>query len=77
MKNIMTAAVVGAALVLAVPAQAAEGFNVLLGGFGWNLPACKEGRVLREVRSEKTGKLVWRCVPDQRQTAQVQPAPRR
>ena len=70
MKTILTAVVVGAALTLAVPAQAAEGFGILLGGSGWKVPSCKEGKVLREVRDERTGKLVWRCVVQQ-QTAQA------
>jgi len=77
MKMILTAAVVGAALTLAVPAQAAEGFGVLLGGGGWKVPSCKQGKVLREVRDQQTGKLVWRCVVTPQQTAQVVPAPRR
>jgi hypothetical protein len=71
MKSITLAAAVVAALSVSVPAsvQAAEGFNVLLGGFGWRLPKCKEGKVLRETRDAQTGKLVWRCVLPQQQTA--------
>jgi hypothetical protein len=69
MKTILTAAVVGAALTLAVPAQAAEGFGFLLGGGGWKVPSCKDGKVLREVRDQQTGKLVWRCVVPPQQTA--------
>jgi hypothetical protein len=77
MKTILSAVVVGAALTMAVPAQAAEGFGILLGGNGWKVPSCKQGKVLREVRDERTGKLVWRCVMPQQQTAQVVSAPRR
>ena len=77
MKTIFSAVVVGVALTMTVPAQAAEGFGILLGGSGWKIPACKQGKVLREVRDERTGKLVWRCVLTQQQTAQVVSAPRR
>jgi hypothetical protein len=78
MKTIFSAVVVGAALTLAAPVQAADGFNILLGGSGWKIPSCKQGRVLREVRDQQTGKLVWRCVDQQQQTAQSgYPAPRR
>ncbi len=69
----LAAAVLMAALT--VPAQAAEGFGILLGGGGWRVPACKEGKVLREVRSEATGKLIWRCVSAADQAAQATPAP--
>ena len=77
MKTIFSAVVVGAALTLAAPVQAAEGVNILLGGGAWSPPACKAGRVLREVRSPQTGRLVWRCVVPPQQTAQNFPAPRR
>lgn len=77
MKTIFSAVVVGAALTMAVPAHAAEGFGILLGGSGWKVPSCKGGKVLREVRDERSGKLVWRCVLPQQQTAQLVPAPRR
>jgi hypothetical protein len=77
MKTIFSAVVVGAALTMAVPAQAAQGFGILLGGSGWKVPACKDGKVLREVRDQQTGKLAWRCVLPQQQTAQVAPGPRR
>lgn len=77
MKTIFSALVVGAALTLAAPAQAAQGFGILLGGSGWKVPACKDGKTLREVRDERTGKLTWRCVLPQQQTAQVVQGPRR
>ena len=77
MKTILSAVVMGAALTMTVPAQAAEGFGILLGGSGWKVPACRDGKVLREVRDQRTGKLVWRCVLPQQQTAQYVPAPRR
>jgi hypothetical protein len=72
MKSIALVAAVVAALTFTVPgpAQAAEGFNILLGGSGWRLPKCKEGKVLREVRDERSGKLVWRCVLPPQQSAQ-------
>ena len=69
MKTIFVAAV--AALALAGPIQAAEGFGILLGGNAWKIPACKQGKVLREVRDVQSGKLVWRCVAAPQQTAQV------
>lgn len=77
MKTILSAVVVGAALTMAVPAQAAEGFGILLGGSGWKVPACKQGKVLREVRDERTGKVVWRCVLPQQQTADASVPTRR
>ena len=71
MKTILTAVVVGAALTLAVPAQAAEGVGILLGGSSWKVPSCKQGKVLREVRDQRTGKLVWRCVAADQKAAQA------
>jgi hypothetical protein len=76
MKTIFFAAAM-AAVAVAAPVQAAEGFGILLGGGGWRVPSCKEGKILREVRDERTAKLVWRCVLPPQQTAQVVPAPRR
>ncbi len=75
MKTIFVAAV--AALALSAPIQAAEGMGILLGGGGWHVKACKQGKVLREVRDVQTGKLVWRCVVAPQQTAQVVPGPRK
>ncbi len=76
MKTIILSAAV-AAITLAAPLQAAEGMGILLGGGGWHVPACKQGRVLREVRDVQTGKLVWRCVAAPQQTAQVVTGPRK
>jgi hypothetical protein len=75
MKSVLFAAA-SAALLLAGSAQAAEGFNILLGGSGWKVPHCKEGKVLREIRDQRTGRITWRCVVPPQQTAQVLP-PRR
>ena len=76
MKSIFFAAAV-AAIVVSAPVQAAEGVGILLGGGGWNVPACVQGKVLREVRNPQTGKLVWRCVSAPQQTAQAIIGPRR
>ena len=76
MKTIFSAVVVGAALTLAAPVQAAEGVSILLGGGGWKVPSCKAGRVLREVRDQQTGRLVWRCVASEQKTAEVLPMPK-
>lgn len=71
MKPIFFAAAAGAALILAVPAQAGEGVSFFFGGGGWRMPSCAQGKVLREVRNPQTGKLVWRCVTPPAQTAQA------
>jgi hypothetical protein len=76
MKTMFFAAAV-AAITLAAPLQAAEGMGILLGGGGWHVQACKQGKVLREVRDVQTGKLVWRCVAVPQQTAQAVPGPRK
>jgi hypothetical protein len=76
MKTIFLSAAL-AAVAMAAPVQAAEGFGILLGGGGWRVPSCKEGKVLREVRSEATSKLIWRCVLPADQAAQATPAPQK
>jgi hypothetical protein len=70
MKTIFFAAAL-AAMAVTAPVQAAEGVGILLGGGGWHVPACAQGKVLREVRDVQSGKLVWRCVAAPQRTAQV------
>jgi hypothetical protein len=70
MKTMFIAAAV-AALAVAAPVQAGEGFGFLLGGSSWKVPSCKDGKVLRETRDARTGKIVWRCVVADQKTAQV------
>ena len=77
MKAILVAAA-SAALLVSVPAQAADGFNFLLGGSTWRVPHCAAPKVLRELRDPQSGRTVWRCVAVEQQTAQATlPAPRR
>jgi hypothetical protein len=76
MKTMFFAAAI-AAIAVTAPVQAAEGFGILLGGSTWKIPSCKQGKVLREVRDERTGKLVWRCVVADQKTAEAVAGPRK
>lgn len=76
MKTMFIAAAL-AAVAVAAPVQAADGFNILLGGSNWKVPSCKDGKVLRETRDQRTGKIVWRCVAADQKTAQVVTGPRK